>query len=125
SQILKSDEQFLSKKRLDDYEITTEGSQTFLVIKNWQFPEAYTPRVADLMIILTPGYPMAALDMFWTSPDVKIAATGGWPQACEHHKQYIGRNWQRWSRHFKGWRSGIDDLKTFITSIEQEINRGY
>src|SRR5690349_9877789 len=117
SQILKSDEQYLKKKGFGDFEIVTEGSQGYLILKNWQFPEAYSPRVADLMIILTPGYPMAALDMFWTSPDIKLASTGAWPQACEHHEQHAGRNWQRWSRHTT-WRSGIDDLKTFITAVE-------
>jgi hypothetical protein len=123
SQIPSSDERFL-KRREFDYSIVTDGPHTLLVIKNWEFPEAYTPRKADLMIILTPGYPMAALDMFWTYPDIKLASNDSWPEACAHHETYAGVSWQRWSRHFQNWRAGIDDLRSFITSVEQEINRG-
>lgn len=116
------DEDYL-KKREGQYELKEAGSDIHLVLKNWPFPEAYSPRSADILIIIPAGYPNAGLDMFWTYPDIKLV-NGGWPTAAEYHKAYGDRTWQRWSRHYHGWRAGVDDLRSFIRSMEQEINLG-
>ena len=43
-------------------------------------------------------------------------------QAVERH---VGRDWQRWSRHFIGgqWQSGTDSLESFIALIQREVTR--
>lgn len=117
-----SDEDYL-KDRGFDYQLKQVGSEIYLIIKGWSFPAAYTPNSADLLIRIQPGYPLTQLDMFWTIPDVKLKS-GPWPQAAEVHETYDGKSWQRWSRHTPEWRAGVDNLRTFITAVTTEINRG-
>jgi Prokaryotic E2 family E len=117
------DEEYL-RERGFDYQLKQVGQEVSLVLQNRPFPQAYNPRSADVLIRIPPGYPLSQLDMFWTSPDIKLAASGAWPQAADVHETYDGTNWQRWSRHTPEWRAGVDNLRTFITAITAEINRG-
>jgi hypothetical protein len=101
----------------------TDGS-IHLVIRDYDFPAAYAPQKADLLIILPAGYPNSHPDMFWTCPDVK-RADGAWPAASEHHEAHGGRNWQRWSRHYQGqWRAGTDGLRSYLAAVRHEIAKG-
>lgn len=81
------------------------------------------PRV-DLLIRIPGGYPTAALDMFYVSPELKLRS-GGVPTASEVREDHIGRNWQRFSRHMNSglclWRPGRDSLKTFLALILAEL----
>jgi len=105
-----------------DFEIIKNASDLHVILQNYDFPEVYQPRQANLLIMLPVGYPNAKLDMFWTYPDVKLA-TGKWPISSEVHQDFHGKSWQRWSRHIN-WRSGIDSLRSFVTSVHLEIARG-
>ena len=117
------DRDYLNGKEFD-YEVIPEGGALLLIIKSFQFPIAYSPQITDLLIIIPSGYPNAQLDMFWTNPDVKLA-NGGWPAASQHHENHGGKSWQRWSRHnTASWRLGVDNLRTFISAIRSEINKG-
>ena len=120
-----SDREFLDEK-YPDFDVLPSGKELHLLLPQFQFPVAYSPQVADLLIIIPGGYPNAALDMFWTNPSVMLA-NGGWPERCTHHETFHGRSWQRWSRHFhqdKPWRPGIDSLRSFLTTVRHEIAKG-
>jgi hypothetical protein len=117
------DREFLAEKNLK-FSVSRVGAATHVVIQHFDFPEAYTPRRANLLIILPAGYPNANLDMFWTEPVVKLA-NGNVPAGADNHTTYNGLSWQRWSRHFQNaWRQGIDNLRTFVMTIRRELNRG-
>ncbi len=119
-----SDREFLAEKEYD-YLVVQQAGGTHLFIRNYPFPAAYAPRVADLLIILPAGYPNANPDMYWTYPDVKLVS-GAWPQAGEAHQVYGDRNWQRWSRHFtqSPWRPGVDNLRTYLSAVRRDIDKG-
>ncbi len=119
--IPENDEEYLKQKGFD-YEIKQDGAETHVTLKAWVFPEVYTPRTADILIRLMPGYPLTPVDMFWTTPDIRLAS-GGYPQAADVHETPGGGRWQRWSRHNQ-WRAGVDDLRTFIRAMAEEIKRG-
>ncbi len=113
----------LLREKAYDFEITPWQGGLHLVIRRYPFPAAYNPQVTNVLIQLPAGYPNAALDMFWTSPHVQLA-TGAWPVASEHRAiQHDGKEWQRWSRHIQ-WRAGIDDLRSFLTAVRREIDKG-
>jgi hypothetical protein len=117
------DREFLAEKNLK-FSASRVGADTHVVIHDFDFPEAYTPRKANLLIILPAGYPNANLDMFWTEPVVKLA-NGTVPARADSHTAYNGVSWQRWSRHFQNaWRQGVDNLRTFLTTIRRELARG-
>lgn len=119
--IPEADRDFLKEKEYHFNILPHEGA-IHLILEQIPFPEAYVPRVADILIIIPAGYPNAQLDMFWTFPDVKLA-NGSWPETSEHHQDFHGKNWQRWSRHGT-WRAGVDNLRTFISSVKREIEKG-
>jgi hypothetical protein len=117
------DRDFLAEKNLK-YVAMQIGAETHVTIKDFDFPAAYMPRKANLLIILPAGYPNANLDMFWTEPVVKLT-NGNWPACADHHAVYNGVSWQRWSRHFQtAWRQGVDNLRTFVATIRKELSRG-
>ena len=43
-------------------------------------------------------------------------------EVTEH---YLGRTWQRWSRHFRAgqWLSGVDSLESFLALVSRELAR--
>jgi Prokaryotic E2 family E len=123
SLVPQKDELYL-RERGFNFELKQGTNEVYLVIHGWEFPAAYNSRVADVLIIIPPSYPLNKLDMFWTIPDIKLAATGAWPEAAAEHQTYDGKTWQRWSRHVEEWRPGVDSLRTFIAAITSEINRG-
>jgi hypothetical protein len=133
STVLPEDDVRLLRERYRSHVVRQVGSELHVLIRDFPFPEAYSPRSADLLLRLPPGYPDAAPDMFWTRPDVKLA-NGGVPQNCEHHEVpgagagvevYENIPWQRWSRHFQGgWQVGRHGLHFFVGSIIQELKQG-
>jgi hypothetical protein len=117
------DREFLKAKGFK-FSASRVGADVHIVLHEFVLPQAYLPAAVDLLIKLPAGYPNANLDMFWTSPDVRLAA-GDAPRNCEHHETYNGISWQRWSRHFNNaWRQGVDDVRTFIASVRQELKKG-
>jgi len=119
------DREFLEDK-FPAHAVVEHGAELLVILPAFDFPAAYLPRQADLMIVIPAGYPNAALDMFWTFPDVMLA-NGSWPNACQHHAAYANKSWQRWSRHFfteRPWRTGVDNLRTFIATIRKELGKG-
>lgn len=122
--LLEEDREYLDSKEFG-YEVTQEPGGLLLVVHGFELPEAYAPRIVDLLVIIPAGYPNGCPDMFWTIPDVK-RRDGSWPQSSEHHEDHGGRNWQRWSRHFIGdkWRAGIDNLRSYFASVRIELNKG-
>jgi hypothetical protein len=119
------DREFLEEK-YPTYDVLEHEAELLVVLPAYDFPAAYNPRTADLMIVVPAGYPNAPLDMFWTFPNVMLA-NGSWPQNCASHATYANKSWQRWSRHFfdtTPWRIGVDNLRTFTATIRKEIAKG-
>ena len=107
------------------HEIAVESGMTCIVIPDWPLPEGFDRPAADLLVRLTPGYPDVPPDMWWFDPPVLRVDGQALPRtnAREH---YLGRTWQRWSRHFSGaqWKSGVDCLESYLALIRQDLERG-
>ncbi len=115
------DLEFLGEKGWQ-YEVVSCPGEVRVYFRGFELPPAYTPRVTDLLIRLPLGYPQSNPDMFWTRPDVLLGGRG-YPNRADYHDP-TADNWQRWSRHSK-WRSGIDSLRTKLTSVRRELEAGY
>jgi hypothetical protein len=97
-----------------------------VIIRAFPMPLAYNPPSTDLLLKLPPNFPMACPDMFWTFPHVRLA-NGAYPTTANvFDVRFQGRDWQRWSRHPDStrWRPGTDNLKTFLGTIRQELQKG-
>lgn len=118
-----SDEAFLKARGLD-YEVISEGQMFSLIIRSYDLPDGYEPALVDLLLRLPMGFPDAAPDMFWTCPVVGYAGAAA-PPATEVRLEYLGRTWQRWSRHLAlAWRPGIDNLQTYLRLIRTDLEKG-
>jgi hypothetical protein len=75
-ELLPKDVQFLQEKGFN-YTVNQYGAELYLTLTAWRFP-SYAPNVAEVLIIVSPGYPMAPMDMFWTRPSLRLSG-GGMP----------------------------------------------
>ena len=107
------------------YEIVAESGMTCVVFQGWSLPKGFDRLTSDLLIRLSPGYPDIQPDMWWFSPPVLRADGQNLPNT-NVTEQYLGRSWQRWSRHFSGgqWNPGIDGLGSYLALIRQDMERG-
>lgn len=104
------------------YEVAPDQGMTCLVLHEWQMPTGLSPAEVDLLLRLSPGYPDIPPDMWWFSPHVTCQS--GQPiQATQVTEGYLGRTWQRWSRHLAPgvWRSGVDGLESYFTVIRADV----
>ncbi|HAL29450.1 MAG TPA: hypothetical protein DCP20_01885 [Coriobacteriia bacterium] len=117
------DEEYLAEKGLA-YEYQTEGT-LLLIIHDYPLPVGYVPAKTDLLIQIPSGYPGVTLDMFYVDPPVAYA-TGERPPASDATATFLGRTWQRFSRHLaaQSWRPGIDGLASYMTLIRHDLERG-
>lgn len=111
-------------ERAKEYAISSEASMTCVVLRHFPIPRGYAQTEADLLLRLSPGYPDVPPDMWWFDPPLRRADGGGIP-ATEHMETHLGRQWQRWSRHFNPgqWQSGRDSLETFLALIRKELEK--
>src|SRR5690349_1751622 len=80
------------------HNVVSEAGMTCVVFPQWPLPPGFDQAAADLLLRLSPGYPDVNPDMWWFNPPVKLANGQALP-ATEVVEQYLGRPWQRWSRH--------------------------
>lgn len=119
-----ADEEFLERLGLE-WEVASEGGLTAVVLKRWPLPSGYEPREVDLLVRLPPGFPDAPPDMYWCDPPVRLAGSGAYPQAADLFETYLGRSWQRFSRHLPAgaWQPGRDSLESYVALIRTQLAR--
>lgn len=113
------DELYLSEKGLK----WTMPAKGYLVLEQVHVSsEKYDRSSVDVMIQIPTGYPIAALDMFYVHPELKLKS-GGHPFKADTFEIHCGRNWQRFSRHLSAqpWRPGVDGLKNFLVLVMGEL----
>jgi len=96
-----------------------------VVFPRFPLPGAkYNMSTARLMIRVPFGYPNAALDMFYTQPDL-LLASGAIPRQAQVLETLNGGVWRRFSWHRNAtWNPGRDTLLTFVSFVEDNLARG-
>ena len=119
--IPQSDITYLNERGIA-HEIVTESGMICVVMLQWALPSGLDRAAADLLVRLSPGYPDTPPDMWWFSPAVHLANGNALP-ATNVIQTYLGRQWQRWSRHFSNgqWQSGVDGLASFLALIRKDL----
>jgi hypothetical protein len=116
------DIEFLDDKCYN-FDIEEVGGNLRLILHEFELPEFYLPRKVDLLIKIPAGYPNASLDMFYTKPEVRLASNNNRPTTADVYEPDTP-DWQRWSRHNAQWRSGVDNLRTYLAAIRAELSKG-
>ena len=106
------------------HEVVAEHGMICVVMPEWRLPGGFDHDVSDLLVRLSPGYPDVQPDMWWFCPPVRLANGSELPNT-NVVETYLGRSWQRWSRHFGSgqWQSGIDGLESYLALIRQDLER--
>ncbi len=100
------------------YKLSEENEKYALLITEFQIPEGYEQKIADLMILMPAGYPGVGLDMFYFDPSLhKLNNKDPGSLSIEEH---FGRSWQRWSRHYE-WIPGEHGLCQHIEYVRNEL----
>jgi hypothetical protein len=120
--LLAADKEHLDSLGLD-YEVSSDQGLICVVISKWPLPPGYEPAEVDLLLRLPAGFPDAQPDMYWCDPPVRVVASGAFPPAADQMEAYLGRTWQRFSRHLQdgAWQIGRDDLGSYLALIKQGL----
>lgn len=104
------------------YKEVEQSGQKGIILVSYSLPAARFDVVkADILIVLPPGYPDVAPDMFYLLPWVRLAAENRYPSRADQPFGFGGQNWQRWSRHNPEWRPGIDGIWTMLKRIDTAL----
>lgn len=125
--IASPDDAFLTE-HYPKWEAIVEGDAQWIIIRGFVLPSGFNVPQADLAIQLVAGYPDAALDMAYFSPNIQRADGKAIPALSP--QQFDGRMWQRWSRHRTGanpWIPGEDNVATHVSYVKyflaEEFNK--
>ncbi|MHB1510000.1 MAG: E2/UBC family protein [Acidimicrobiales bacterium] len=115
------DVQYLAEREIT-HEVVTDAGMVCVLLPAWKLPSGLSVAETTVLFRLAAGYPDVAPDMWWCAPAVQ-RADGSVIRATELTEQYLGRSWQRWSRHFTAgqWKSGIDGLESYIALMNTEF----
>jgi hypothetical protein len=111
--------------RYPDHSVVEDAGMICVLLPNWKVPDGYRQDQTDLLLRLSPGYPDVPPDMWWCDPGL-VLLNGGAPEATQSIEPYLGRMWQRWSRHFMQpgqWQSGVDSLESYLARTRAEMIR--
>lgn len=117
------DAAYLSERKIP-HQITTDQGMVAVVLPGFELPAGMDRSASDLLLRLAGGYPDIAPDMWWFDPAVRLASGQSIPQT-DAVETYLGRQWQRWSRHFQPgqWQPDRDGLESFLALIRRELER--
>ncbi len=109
-----------------DYEELGDQQRRGVVVRAFPLPPGkFQVDRADILVQVPSGYPDAQLDMFYCDPQLRIVPANRIPSKAEVVEALFGRQWQRWSRHYKPgqWRRGIDDLSSHFDVIAESLRK--
>jgi hypothetical protein len=109
------DEEFLTGLGLA-WETIVEAQLRWLLLRNFPIPSGYDRSVADVAILIQPGYPPGLIDSAYVYPPLTRTDRRMIPNA-QGQQNIDGRVWQFWSRHRVPelpWVEGEDDLASHI-----------
>jgi len=124
-ELSESDRKFLAATDLD-WEALVDGASRWVVVHGHPVPGGYNHTHVALASLLPPGYPDAAIDMFYVKP--ALARRDGKPIGALTNHTICGETWQRWSRHRtkeNPWRVGHDDLSTHLILVQCLLEREF
>jgi hypothetical protein len=108
--------------RYPGHNVVPDAGLIAVVVPSFTLPRGFTEEAADLLLRLQPGYPDVPPDMWWFSPAI-VRIDGVGIAATQVSEVYLGRTWQRWSRHLNPgqWKSGIDTLESFLALVSGQL----
>lgn len=103
-------------------DVHDKGNLAYAVFEDLELPKGvFNHDATEMLVLVPPPYPMGAMDMFYTRPDLKLAK-GAIPKQAESVEQHLDRQWRRFSWHYnRPWNPAVDDLLTHVSFCEQRL----
>jgi Prokaryotic E2 family E len=104
--------------------VQVDAGMICIVLPGFPLPAGYSTGQADLLLTFSNGYPDSIPDMWWFDPPA-VRADGQVIPATDQVGSFLGRAWQRWSRHLSAdqWQSGVDNVQSYVALIRSETLR--
>ena len=120
--MLPSEDRERLEAKFPQYSEMIENQMVCVVLPDFPLPRGLQPSQSDLLLMLAPGYPDIPPDMWWFDPPV-IRPDGQAIPQTQVQENYLGRKWQRWSRHLDPglWRPGVDSLESYLSLVQSEL----
>jgi len=113
----------IEELRARDYKINAHeiGNEVFIIFSDYPIPsEIWNRDTTKFLVKANQAYPLSKMDMFWVNPGLRLK-NGNMPQNGDHHEDYLGQQWQRFSWHPEKWTPGRDTLITFLEFIDHRF----
>jgi Prokaryotic E2 family E/Multiubiquitin len=120
-----ADEAYLNGLALP-WEALLEGKKQWLIIHEWKIPAGYNHQKASLALLIPDNYADTQIDMVYF--DVPLARTDSRAIKNLTTLKICGADWQQWSRHrtaVNPWRSGIDDVASHLSLVDEWLRREF
>lgn len=114
------DEAFLNQLSRP-WETLAQNGQRWVIIYGGKVPLGYNVGIADVAIMMAPGYPPGPLDMAYFCPHLS-RADGRVPPNTQGRTNIDGRSWQAWSRHRtegNPWVPGEDNFESHYYYMQE------
>lgn len=104
-------------------DVFEELTRSLLVFRDQPLGAQWSRRTTDILVQVPQGYPLAALDMFWVPPGLRLA-DGRMPNCGDHLEEFMGTQWQRISWHYpstKTWNPATDGLISHMRFVRARL----
>jgi hypothetical protein len=99
-----------------------DGNQIFIIFEEYPLPPGWNKRETKLLVITDISYPNSRLDMFWVDPDLRLNG-GRIAQAGGVVETHLGQPWQRFSWHVQKWNPAIDNIITYLGTVDARLRQ--
>jgi len=106
---------------------STNANRIFVVFEQYPLPTGWYKKETHLLLMTDISYPNSKLDMFWVDPDVKLEGDRI-PQAGEAIEKYrdkdgTDKDWRRFSWHVAKWNPAVDNIITYLGTVDARLRQ--
>lgn len=111
------------RRQYSAVEAIDEGSRTLVIARDVPLSRHWNRDRTSILVQVPQGYPLAAMDMFWVEPGLRLA-DGRVPKNADSIEMYAGLQWQRFSWHYPSgyrWNPSTDGLERHFRLIRSRF----
>lgn len=99
-----------------------DGNQIFIIFEKYRLPDGWNKKETRLLLITDVSYPNSKLDMFWVDTDLRLNGDRI-PQAGGTIETHLGQQWQRFSWHVQKWNPAVDNVITYLGTVDARLRQ--
>lgn len=102
---------------------TTNPNRIFVIFNKYKLPKGWNMPETNLLIITDISYPNSKIDMFWVDQNLRLANGNTMPQNGGCFETYNNTIWQRLSWHVQKWNPAVDNVITYLGTIDSRLSQ--